>query len=725
MTPKTIGELIAIDQITSETLFVVEKDGVTYKAPYSEIAVANYTSILYADLFTAYTNGTLIPGMFYLITDFETCYDRPNYDSNGNTVTTGNYVASGTIEPLLVLATSATTFAAEAYSLTYPKDKIKYDITFNTTEVTAGTAKGRITERIDERNNRTDYDFRNVEFIRYEGYFCETLQPGTISISGTTVTGVDTQFTNTFSTGDVLAVRNQGGQISGFYFYEIIDIVDDTTMNIAGVNVISETNVRYSRGISLGNKNPFPSNIPSTTANFSLYNTFNDSDNYSNYIGDNLGYDTFMLSNNVFLNGTYSHNKFGSNCVGNTFDDDMDSNNIGSFFQFNIITNDFDRNTIGSYMEGNIIECDMESNRIGNYFQRNMLGDDDGNDFDFNLIGENFRNNFITMSNGSFMKNTIGRSFDGNIINDSFENNTTIGTFTNNFITDVFEDNTMGNNVDSNLIYIQFRNNTIGANFYQNNIGNNSSGSFDSNTIQNDFYGNVIDGDFQLNNIGSDFYGNTIGAGFGFDPNFIGVSSSVARGNTIGNYFNNNNVGASFFSNFIADNFNNNEIYNNFQENRIEATGISTVNFKEKVNSVATVSVNIPESTHTDGTYNVFQTGYNPSSFSNEGSGAQFTITVESGSITNIVVTNGGSLYGTNDIISISMDQIPGSTQDIGLIVNTLTEMPLVYQPINSTISRAYDTVVGGIYMISALYNTSSINGLYISTDYKGPIILA
>jgi hypothetical protein len=713
MTPKTIGELIAIDQITSETLFVVEKDGVTYKAPYSEIAVANYTSILYADLLIAYNGGTLIPGMFYLITDFETCYDRPNYDSNGNTVTTGNYVASGTIEPLLVLATSATTLAAEAYSLTYPKDKIKYDITFNTTEVTTGVAKGRITERIDERNNRTDYDFRNVEFIRYQGYFCETLQPGTVSISGTTVTGVDTQFTSNFSTGDVLAVRNQGAQISGFYFYEITDVVDDTTMNIAGVNVWSETNVRYSRGISLGNKSPFPSNIPSTTANFSLYNTFNDSNNYSNYIGDNLGYDTFMLSNNVFLSGTYSHNKFGSNCIGNTFDDDMDSNTIGSFCQFNIITNDFDRNTVGSYMEGNIIECDMESNRIGNYFQRNMLGDDDGSDFDFNLIGENFRNNFFTMSNGSFMKNTIGRSFDGNIINDVFENNTTIGTFTNNIITNTFADNTMGNNVDSNLIYDTFINNSIGANFYQNTIDTNGAG-FRYNAIQNDFYGNNIEGGFQYNKIGAYFYQNTIKDGFGTDGN--------PRGNVIGNYFYDNNIGISFLGNHIADNFNNCQIFDNFKYNKVDANDLSNINFKEKVNSIATVSVNIGESTYVDGVYNVYQTA----NYSNsEGMGAQFEVTVSGGSITNIVVTNGGNLYGTYNIIGISADQIPGSTQDLTLVVNTLTQMPLVYQLTNSTISRAFDTVNGEILMISALYNTSSINGLYISTDYKGPITLA
>jgi hypothetical protein len=710
LTPKTIGELTAIDEVTSATLFLAEKNGATVHVPYSEIAVSNYTSILYADLLIAYNDGTLIPGMFYLITDFETCYDRPNYDTYGDPITTGNYVESGVVEPLLVLATSANSLAAEAYSLEYPKEKIKYDISFNTTEITFGAAKGRITERIDERNNRAHYDFRNVEFIRYQGYFCETLQPGTIEVDGTDVTGTNTQFTNMFNVGDILAVYNTNAPLASFYFYEITDITDDTNMTISGVNTFYQANAVYSRGISLGNRSPFPSNVPSTTTNSSLYRTFDDGDNYNTYIGENTGED-FILSNNVFLNGTYRNNTFGGNCIGNTFDDDMDGNTIGSYFKFNIMTNDFDRNTIGNYMERNIIDCDMESNRIGNYFQNNMIGDDDGNDFDFNLIGDYFENNFFTMANGDFAENNIGRTFYGNTINDSFHDNTIVGAFSQNRITNAFDNNTIGNYFYNNNISAQFSENSIGCNFYSNVI---PQGNFKLNTILSNCYENQINGEFQYNKIGASFYQNTIGDSFG-------VGGGDANGNVIGNFFYSNNIGEYFYNNHIADNFYDNEVYAEFKNNRVEANGLSNINFKEKVNSVATVSVNIAESTYTDGVYNLYQTANYSGS---EGTDAYFQITVVGGSITNIVVTSGGSLYGASNVIGISGDQIPGSTQELTLVVDTLTQMPLIYQLTNSTISRAYDTVNGEVLMISALYNEMGSTGLYISTDYKGPLVL-
>jgi hypothetical protein len=46
--------------------------------------------------------------------------------------------------------------------------KIQYDWTYNTTFVNGSPAKGRISERIDENNNRTDYDHREIKFIRYD-----------------------------------------------------------------------------------------------------------------------------------------------------------------------------------------------------------------------------------------------------------------------------------------------------------------------------------------------------------------------------------------------------------------------------------------------------------------------------------------------------------------------------------------------------------------------------
>ena len=52
---------------------------------------------------------------------------------------------------------------------------------------------GRITERIDNFNNRTDYDNRSILFKRYRGYSYEENSPlgGLVGISGLTgTTGV-------------------------------------------------------------------------------------------------------------------------------------------------------------------------------------------------------------------------------------------------------------------------------------------------------------------------------------------------------------------------------------------------------------------------------------------------------------------------------------------------------------------------------------------------------
>ena len=193
------------------------------------------------------------------MTDFQTCYDQPNYDNLGNPITTGNY-KTGTTEPILLLATSTTGFSPTVYSTLYPKDKISYDITWNTTEVTGSPAKGRITERIDEKNNRADYDFRAVQFIRYVGFFSEEYLPGKIDINATTglvsETSTGTTFTLNFSVGDILGVFYSAGNdapLGCFQYYEVTSIVSDTQMYVTGRTLTASNNVYYSRGLTLPN----------------------------------------------------------------------------------------------------------------------------------------------------------------------------------------------------------------------------------------------------------------------------------------------------------------------------------------------------------------------------------------------------------------------------------------------------------------------------------------
>jgi len=602
LTGKTIGQLTYLNFPNNDTLIPVELSGGTYHIAFSAV---NYTELTYSDLVTGSQAGELSPGHYYLMTDYQTCYDQPNYNYLGSPITTGNY-KTGTTEPLLLLATSTTGFSPTVFSTLYPQDKISYDISWNITEVTASPAKGRITERIDDKNNRTDYDFRAVQFIRYVGFFSEDYLPGKVSIDGSgNVTGVGTVFTN-YSAGQIIGIYYGvgGAPISCFRYYEVTSVTDNTNMTVTGQYIQPINNTYYSTGLSLPNyMSPFQCNVTGGTYGDSAeYYTFNDiSICTNNYLGNKTEASTFLLSNNVFLNGAYNENYFEGNVIGNTFNDAMYGINAGAFFSYNIITNTFRRNTIADTFEYNIIDCDMELNTIGGRFQYNMLGDSDGQDFDYNVIAAGFEGNFITFANDDFANNYIGYNFDGNIIDGGFINNNIVGNFLNNYISnndfteniissnfannyiyDIFQNNTIGEWFDNNIIYSTFRFNTIGANtgtntfglgsspgatiFQNNTIGagcstNNFSGNTESNTIGANCQNNNLDNNFSYNNIGANFQYNTIANDFGFGGGSV-------RGNIVGNGFYNNTVGEYCYDNTFGDECYFNNLSDNFVNNR-------------------------------------------------------------------------------------------------------------------------------------------------------------
>ncbi len=619
LTGKTIGELTNLDYTTNNLLIPVEESGSTYHIAFSGI---NYTEETYSGLTVGSSAGGLVVGQYYLITDFQTCYDQPNFDNQGGSITTGNY-KTGTTEPILVLATSTTGFSSTAYSTLYPKDKISYDFTWSTTEVTNSPAKGRITERIDDRNNRADYDFRAVQFIRYQSFFSEDYYVGTVSIDGSgNVTGVGTDFVSSFSVGQILGIHspNNSNLIGGFAYYEILTIPSATGMTVTGTTFYTENNKTYSTGISSGNKSPFQCNVPTSSyTGFTEYYTFDDNDSFNTYLGDNKDYSTFILSNNVFLNGTYINNTFGGNVVGNTFDDDMDNNTCGPDFQYNIITNDFDDNTIGPEFQYNFIDCDAQGNTIVGDFNFNMLGDDDGVDFDFNQIGWGFRSNFLTFSNNDFRDNIISNDFYENIIEYGFAQNTIGDNFHNNTLTEEFQNNQIGANFYENLIDKNFSDNVLGSNVYQNNFygnfetntggpilhgnnfynnvtfnnlgpnfNNNNVGdaaniqnfSFNYNSFQGGCASNTFTGSTQYNKIGHEFVSNTIATNFSYNQigdyfggntiaSDFGFGGGNYRGNVIGNGFQGNNIGEYFYDNTIGDQFAFNQVQDNFVNNKI------------------------------------------------------------------------------------------------------------------------------------------------------------
>ena len=192
--------------------------------------ILSATPTSYSSFTTLITNSGLTQGSFYLINDFRTCYDQPDFDVNNGSITTGNY-KQGPIEPIMVLATSNNTISTTVYQPSYPNDRIQYDWTWNFTEVTSGTSYGRITERIDEFNNRTDYDHRNILFKRYRlfNFIYGLPLNGTIELfSNGTISGTNTSFT-ALTVGDVVYIPSTSPS-----YYEIVSITGNTAMTVSG-----------------------------------------------------------------------------------------------------------------------------------------------------------------------------------------------------------------------------------------------------------------------------------------------------------------------------------------------------------------------------------------------------------------------------------------------------------------------------------------------------------
>jgi hypothetical protein len=587
LTGKTIGQLTYLSGVTTDTLFPVELSGDTYHIAYSAFTNSNYNEGTYDNLYSFATGGTLTAGSYYLMTDYQACYDQPNYDNVKNPITTGNY-KTGTTEPILLLAISTTGFSPTVYSTLYPNDNITYDITWNTTEITSSPAKGRITERIDNFNNRTDYDNRSILFKRYHGYSYEENSPlgGLVGISGLTGTiavlygNASTTFTSNFSTGSIVSVQNLNPS-----FFEVMSVVTNSLAIISGVTISETTNSPYYSGNDDGIMSYYQPNIRQNQV--FEYTTFGDaldvSSAINNYIGnqsnlyleDNSG--QFLLANNVFLDGSFLNNTIGNGSYNNTFNDDCDNNQIGDRFYNNSTNDDFDGNIIGENFRNNYITSNFNNNRIGSDFYSNTLL---GGSFYRNNIGNDFNNNVWT--NSDFQNNEIGNQFNDNKIYDDFYNNDIGNGYNNNESYSQFYRNLIGNGYNGNTIYSEFYENNIEHVFYDNTIGTNLTiGSYDfrGNRIGNDFENNTIIVNFENNNILNDFNTNTIYFEFrknsilnGFNLNTIGGVNNLGllfENNQIMNNFKGNDIQGNFWSNQIKTDFKGNDIFEEFGYNNI------------------------------------------------------------------------------------------------------------------------------------------------------------
>jgi hypothetical protein len=756
MADQKISQLNELTEPLSGDMLPIVNNGETKKVSVSNLlSVSIYEEVTHSELYSLLTGATLTPGKHYLITDFKTCYDQPDYDHTGSTIETGNY-KQGNVAPILVLATDVDKISEHAYQPEYSGDTIQYDPYFTSTEVTAGEAFGRITYRIDDKGNAFDYDFREVLFKRYDAYSAQEIYDGKVSINSVgVVTGVGTNFTGR-TTGEVIGIVNPNTEY-GVNFYQIVSIDSETSMTVTGRTIYSVNDTFYTDR-EIDNGMSYKQNNIISNTGFTEYKTFVSYNNcFNNTCGNRVANtieneDTFLLSNNVFRSDPHRDNSFGSNFRNNTFNGDCTNNTISADFYGNIIDDDFENNTISSDFYNNIIICDFTNNIIQDSFYDNNLGDNDGNDFDNNLIMGSFYGNFYT-GDDSFSNNILKSSFYENIIQTSFDDNV-VGNFYSNFIENDFNNNTVVDNFYTNNIYNSFYRNTIGFGFHNNTLGSiNNSSTFEDNHIGNEFKANLIVGHFADNKIGNDFGGNEIGTSFlnnnigntfesndigeFFEDNFIlnnfvdngitddfrynqignnfqnnnigegfGFGGSDSRGNVIGNYFSGNTIGEYFYNNNIGDNFEANTVGNDFQFNRIE-TPLYLIDFTIYLGNP--IDYSYTSTAGTDGVYTDV-TGTS----SGAGVNSVFTINVASSFVSDVEASTIGKLYLTGDTITIASGSF-GGTSDLVLTVDAIGEPPMVYGDYNKTIQKT----MNGTLILTALNNSGS---LYTSPSIIGAL---
>jgi len=423
----------------------------------------SYTPVVYttySSLYSLYQSQSFATGSYYMITDFDSVYDQPDFYFDGTPKTSLTTKGKPAIpyQPIVVMATSKSTLSPDAYQPYYPKDKIKYDISWRYTE-THTNAKGRITERIDANGNRTDYDHRTIRFKRYQSYERNGLAlSGTITnfncITGV-VTGSGTSFTS-LSSGDIIILDSSsayGGDLTYTIGLMVRTITSNTSMTV-------EVDSLYSGGL------PSILTLDSGGQIIPVDYSFSGK-NYTYYIATPTG--NFDSYKEVY----FAQNDFAD------YDDEV--------FTFN------------STGYGASIHSGVVNNYIGNYSDKYLNGVNNTLILPNNVfIGSDIFNNNIL---GSFYNNSLSNQFVNNNIFNPFYNNITLGDFSNNTIYSL--------SFNDNLIDYGFNHNFISGDLFAYNV---SKGGSSKNSIDSTFVYNIIDSNFDYNFIkSSSFSYNIIG----------------------------------------------------------------------------------------------------------------------------------------------------------------------------------------------------------------------
>jgi len=302
---------MAID--TTVRNFVIE----SLKGFYERFPKDILSETQFSDLSSMISEGTLVPGVYYRITDYVT-----------TTVQTNTQSANHPFD-LVVKATSETELDCMAFALPHEGDtyfstsdlskwQVWYDIN-NDTEKYAWAdttnGKGVIYRLIDEWGNDCPYDFKNIQFKR-------KLTDGALD----TASGTDT-WVYTFNAWN-----------------EDDSVIEDASLITNSVAIGDSSNSCYNNVIGVY-RLLYSEIVPPVVLNDIVFlNTYSiENDSYFECYYNTFGDDCY---NNAFGNICYS-NTFGTGCNSNTFGNNCDFNTFGDGCSSNTFGNNCNTNTFG------------------------------------------------------------------------------------------------------------------------------------------------------------------------------------------------------------------------------------------------------------------------------------------------------------------------------------------------------------------------------------------
>ena len=439
----------------------------------------------YEEMTEMRSQGKLIPGQYYQITDYVTTVNEP---------LNPNARSAGHAFDILVRADSTTVLNEQAWAVRHDGDTY-----FNDARLEAWELKYRL--------DNVQWSKQAGTYVTDEENGYTFLVVGDITLSGHTYKLLQGfgMYVEDWSDYALMETVAEGEQIICYYGDpEDFDPEEPEVVGTAsGVDVVTEggkgtitwmkdehgnecpydfKNIQYKRYMTtdsvsgregLGGKYMVadPDNCPQglsveDTEDFIWAYTFS-SDNAGGEQTDYSLTNEHQVHDNVmkaYSGGLPNNVMFGSYIYGNGFEVECYNNSIGSNFNNNSIGSYFQYNSIGSYMYNNSIGSNFNNNSIGSDFYGNSIG-------------------------SSFQLNSIGSGFSGNSIGSNFQNNSIGSGFQRNSIGSSFHDNSIGSNFNNNSIGSYFQYNSIGSSFRYNSIGS----SFQLNSIGSNYQYNTVD----------------------------------------------------------------------------------------------------------------------------------------------------------------------------------------------------------------------------------------